>query len=118
MAYKRKTKKTGPNTRRTTTQSSKGTRITNTTKSSLGGNNKRTYSWSWDRKGRLKQTTTDNRDGWITRKSRTVGAGRKSGGARRRRSSKGDDFLMMVILWIILLPFKIVWWLLKRLLGK
>ena len=111
MAYKRKTKKTGDTTRRTTTQSSKGTRITNTTKGSLGGKNKRTYSWSWNKNGTMRQTTTDNRNGWITRKSRTIGSK-----VRRSRSSRkgnaGDDIMVMLLLGLLLLPFKVAWWLL------
>ena len=111
MAYKRKTKKTGDTTRRTTTQSSKGTRITNTTKGSLGGKNKRTYSWSWNKNGSMRQTTTDNRNGWITRKSRTIGSK-----VRRSRSSRkgnaGDDIMVMLLLGLLLLPFKVAWWLL------
>lgn len=75
MTYrKRKSQKTGANTRRTTTQSSKGTRITNSTSSSLGGKNKRTYSWSWSKGGRLKQTFTDNVNGYVKRRSRTLGS--------------------------------------------
>ena len=92
MAYKRKTKKTGPTTKRTTTQSSKGTRITNSTKSSLGGTNKRTYSWSWSKSGRLKQTFTDNRGGWISRKSRTLGKKPRTYKASRNRSAKNSGF--------------------------
>jgi hypothetical protein len=111
VAYKRKTKKTGDTTRRTTTQSSKGTRITNTTKGSLGGKNKRTYSWSWNKNGTMRQTTTDNRNGWITRKSRTIGSK-----VRRSRSSRkgnaGDDIMVMLLLGLLLLPFKVAWWLL------
>jgi hypothetical protein len=111
VAYKRKTKKTGDTTRRTTTQSSKGTRITNTTKGSLGGKNKRTYSWSWNKNGTMRQTTTDNRNGWITRKSRTIGSK-----IRRSRSSRkgnaGDDIMVMLLLGLLLLPFKVAWWLL------
>lgn len=111
MAYKRKTKKISDTTRRTTTQSSKGTRITNTTKGSLGGKNKRTYSWSWNKNGSMRQTTTDNRNGWITRKSRTIGSK-----VRRSRSSRkgnaGDDIMVMLLLGLLLLPFKVAWWLL------
>lgn len=112
MAYKRKTQKTGPNTKRTTTQSSRGTRITNSTKSSLGGKNKRTYSWSWSKNGGLKQTFTDNRNGWISRKSRTLG-GRKSKTykaprTRRTSSNVGLGFgywIVMIILALLFLTF-------------
>jgi hypothetical protein len=109
VAYKRKTKKTGSTTSRTTTQSSKGTRITNTTKSSLGGKNKRTYSWSWNKNGTMRQTTTDNRDGWITRRSRTVGGKLKK--SRSPKIGKNDAFVLLS-LWLLLLPFKLAWWLL------
>lgn len=112
MAYKRKTQKTDANTKRTTTQSSKGTRITNSTKSSLGGRNKRTYSWSWSKGGRLKQTFTDNRNGWITRRSRTLGSKNKTYKAPRRRSRKSADvgmgfgyWLVMIILAVLFVTF-------------
>ena len=112
MAYKRKTKRTGDTTQRTTTQSSKGTRITNTTKSSLGGKNKRTYSWSWNKNGTMRQTTTDNRDGWITRKSRTVGSKVRRSRSSSKGNAAGDDIMVMLLLGLLLLPFKIAWWLL------
>ena len=108
MAYKRKTKKTGDTTKITTTQrSGKSTRITHSKTSSLGGNNKRTYSWSWSKGGRLRQTTTDNVNGWINRKSKTLGSPRRRSGGGRRKGSKGDDLLLLLILWILFLPFKI-----------
>lgn len=97
MAYKRKTKKIGSTTKRTTTQSSKGTRITHSTKSSLGGTNKRTYSWSWSKDGRLKQTFTDNRNGWISRKSRTLGKKPKTYRAPKWRSAKSSGLGMGAI---------------------
>ena len=111
MTYKRKTKKTSSTTSRTTTQSTKGTRITNSTKSSLGGRNKRTYSWSWNKDGRMRQTTTDNRDGWITRKSRTFGS--KRGDVKYKGNNKNNLLLLKLILWLFLLPFKLLWWLIK-----
>ena len=116
MAYKRKTKKTGSTTSRTTTQSSTGTRITNTTKGSLGGRNKRTYSWSWNKNGSLRQTFTDNRNGWITRRSRTVGSKVKKSRSAKRRSN--DGILISLVVWLFLLPFRIIWWLLKLLFRK
>jgi len=118
MAYKRSSKKTGSTTRTTTTTSSKGTRNTFSTKSSLGGKNTRTHSRSWTKDGRLRQTTTDNHNGWITRKSKVFGSKPKRSGGRRGRKSKGDDLLLTIILWMMFLPFKIVWWILKKIFGK
>lgn len=114
MTYrKRKSQKTGANTRRTTTQSSKGTRITNSTTSSLGGKNKRTYSWSWSKGGRLKQTFTDNVNGYVKRRSRTLGSKNKKAPSTRRstrQKSSGDGmgsiyWLVMLILAILFVTF-------------
>ena len=118
MAYKRSSKKTGSTTRTTTTTSSKGTRNTFSTKSSLGGKNKRTHSRSWTKDGRLRQTTTDNHNGWVTRKSKVFGSKPKRSGGRRGRKSKGDGLLFRLIVWMMFLPFKIVWWILKKIFGR
>ena len=113
MSYKRKTQKTSDTTKRTTTQSSKGTRITNTTKGSLGGKNKRTYSWSWNKNGSMRQTTTDNRDGWITRRSRTLSSKIRKRRTSKDRKTKGNGILFRIIVWLLLLPFRLLWWVIK-----
>jgi hypothetical protein len=74
MATRRKTTtvKTGPNSRRTTTISSKGTRITNSNKPP-GAATRRTVSTSLTT-GKTRIThTTKNGGGWITSRSKTFG---------------------------------------------
>ena len=118
MAYKRTSKKTGSSGGSSRTTSSKGTRNTFSTKSSLGGKNTRTHSRSWTKDGRLRQTTTDNHNGWVTRKSKVFGSKPKRSGGRRGRKSKGDGLLFRLIVWMMFLPFKIVWWILKKIFGR
>ena len=117
MAYKRSSKKINNSTRVTTTKSSRGTRNTVSTKSG-SGRITQTHSNSWTKDGRLRQTSTRNNNGWVTRTSRILGSKPKRTGGRRSRKSKGDDILLVIILWLLFLPFKIMWWLLKKLFGK
>jgi len=123
MAYRRSSKKTGNNTKTTTTSTSgKGTRLTHSTKSGSGGI-KRTYSWSWNKGGGMRRTVTDNINGLITRRT-LPGApkSRKSSGtrSRRRKGGSGDLFLLKLIWLLITLPFiilfkcrRIIWWFIK-----
>jgi hypothetical protein len=109
MAYKRSTKRINKTTRQITTKSPTRTRFTHSSTNSLGGRNKRTYSWSWNKNGTMRQTFTENRSGWIKRRVRTLGKIRN----RKQVSGKSNTLVLKILFWTVLLPFQIAWWIIK-----
>lgn len=71
MAYKRTTKKSG-NSKLTRTFNTNGKRTSRTTFTRKAGN--MTLSESTNDNGTVRRTTTINRNGWIDRKTTTIGS--------------------------------------------
>lgn len=101
---KRKTTKIGPYTRRTVTQSSKGTRITISSKPP-GAATRRTSSTNL-KTGKNRVThTTKLGGGWFKTNSKTFTPVRKARTSRSRSSGGGGDFSFTDLLLLPFLPF-------------
>lgn len=125
---KRKTTKIGPYTRRTVTQSSKGTRVTISSKPP-GVATRRSTSTNLKTGSTRTTYTTKLGGGWFNTRSKTftpVKKSRSSGGRSRRNSGgsggggEGLSFLEICLLpilipyWIISLPFRLLFWLITN----
>ena len=105
--YKRTTVKTGPYTKRTTTVSSAGTRVTVSNKPP-GAATRRTLSTNLKTgKSRITHTTKQG-GGWFTTSSKTFGGSkaRRSSSGRRGKSGSGGFsffwvFVILLILWAL-----------------
>jgi hypothetical protein len=113
---KRKTVKIGPYTRKTITQSSKGTRITISNKPP-GASTRRSTSTNLKTGSTRTNYTTKLGGGWFSTRSKTFTPTKKSrvGRTRSTRSRGGSGELSF---WeILLLPILIPYWIIKGIFG-
>ena len=107
---KRKTTKTGPFSRRTVTQSSKGTRITISNKPP-GAATRRTTSTNLKTGQNRVTHTTKLGGGWFRTSSKTRTPVRKArgGSGGRSKGSSGGEFSLGLFIWVFIFVWLFMW---------